>query len=151
MTGTIPCSPSSRNGFTLLEVLIAITLVVILGSVVGINLIDMPQRGRQNAAKLQLASFKTAIQIYMNDNGAPPTQRQGLEALVERPATPPIPESYPPNGYLDALSVPKDPWGRDYAYLNPGRRGERFEVICYGADGADGGDGFDTDLTTSTP
>lgn len=151
MTRTIPCSPTPRSGFTLLEVLIAITLVVILGSVVGINLIDMPQRGRQNAAKLQLASFKTAVQIYMNDNGAPPTQRQGLEALVIQPTTPPIPESFPPNGYLDSRSVPKDPWGRDYAYLNPGTRGEAFEIICYGADGADGGTGFNTDLTTSTP
>lgn len=141
----------SRSGFTLLEVLIAITLVIILGSVVGINLIDMPQRGRQNAAKLQLASFKTAIQIYINDHGAPPTQRQGLEALVTRPTTPPIPESFPPNGYLDSQSIPKDPWGRDYAYLNPGRHGEPFEVICYGADGAEGGDGFNTDLTTSNP
>lgn len=151
MIRTITRTPSPRSGFTLLEVLIAITLVVILGSVVGINLIDMPQRGRQNAAKLQLASFKTAIQIYMNDNGAPPTQRQGLEALVAHPTTPPIPESFPPNGYLDSLSVPKDPWGHDYAYLNPGRRGEPFEVICYGSDGADGGDGFKTDLTTSNP
>ncbi len=140
-----------RDGFTLLEVLIAITLVVILGSVVGINLIDMPQRGRQNAAKLQLGQFKTAVQIYMNDNRFPPTQRQGLEALVVKPATPPIPENFPPNGYLDSGTVPKDPWGRDYAYLSPGTRGETFEIICYGADGEEGGDGFNTDLSSTTP
>ncbi len=147
-----PTHQSSRNeGFTLLEVLIAITIVVILGSVVGINLIDMPQRGRQNAAKLQLGQFKTAVQIYVNDNRFPPTQRQGLEALVVKPATPPIPENFPPNGYLDSGSVPKDPWGRDYAYLCPGTRGESFEIICYGADGEEGGDGFNTDLSTTTP
>ena len=142
---------SRRDGFTLLEVLIAITIVVILGSVVGINLIDMPQRGRQNAAKLQLGQFKTAVQIYMNDNGFSPTQRQGLEALVVKPSTPPIPENFSPKGYLDAGSVPKDPWGHDYAYLNPGSRGETFEIICYGADGEEGGDGFDTDLSSTTP
>lgn len=142
---------STRDGFTLLEVLIAITIVVILGSVVGINLIDMPQRGRQNAAKLQLGQFKTAVQIYINDNRFPPTQRQGLEALVVKPTTPPIPENFPPNGYLDSASVPKDPWGRDYAYLSPGTRGETFEILCYGADGEEGGEGFNIDLSTTTP
>lgn len=144
-------SPSSRSGFTLLEVLIAITVVVILGSVVTVKLIDMPRRGRQNAAQLQLANFKTALQIYMNDNRLPPTQRQGLDALVVRPSTPPIPNNYPPGGYLDSRSVPKDPWGRDYVYLSPGTYGEPFEVISYGEDGEDGGDGYNTDLSTSTP
>lgn len=142
---------SRRDGFTLLEVLIAITLIVILGSVVAVNLIDMPQHGRQNAAKMQLGELKTAVQIYMNDNGFAPTQRQGLEALVLKPTTPPVPENFKPNGYLDSKSVPKDPWGRDYAYLSPGSNGETFEIICYGADGDEGGDEYDIDLTSSKP
>lgn len=142
---------SPRSGFTLLEVLIAITIVVILMGVVGLNLFDLPQEGRQNAAKMQLASFKTAVQIYRNDNGFAPTQRQGLDALVLKPTTPPIPENFKPNGYLDSKSIPKDPWGRDYVYLSPGSNGETFEVICYGSDGEEGGDGYGIDLTTSRP
>ena len=151
MSTTLSNPISNRGGFTLLEVLIAITIIVILGSVVGINLIDMPQHGRQNAAKMQLGAFKTAVQIYMNDNGFPHTPRQGLEALVVKPTTPPVPENFKPNGYLDSMSVPKDPWGRDYVYLCPGSNGEAFEIICYGSDGEEGGEGYKADLTSTKP
>lgn len=138
-------------GFTLLEVLIAITIIVILGAVVGINLKDLVPDSRQKAAKMQLGEFKTAIQIYVNDNGFPPTQRQGLEALVAKPLTPPVPQNFKPSGYLDSKSVPKDPWGHDYAYLCPGSDGAPFEVVCYGADGEEGGEGYDADLSSIRP
>lgn len=151
MPSTFPHHLARAGGFTLLEVLIAITIIVILGAVVGVNLKDLVPDSRQKAAKMQLAEFRTALQIYMNDNGFPPTQRQGLEALVVKPVTPPIPQNYKPSGYLDSKSVPKDPWGRDYAYLCPGSGGEPFEVICYGADGEEGGEGYDADLSTARP
>lgn len=145
------CSSSRcKAGFSLLEVLIALTIIVILGTVVGINLMDLPQRGRVGAARMQLAVFQTALRLYVADNGTPPTRRQGLEALVRCPTVPPIPGSYKPGGYLDSATVPDDPWGRPYAYLTPGRQGEPFEVICYGADGEEGGEGYDEDISTST-
>ncbi len=144
------CRNPRRAGFSLLEVLIALTIIVILGTVVGVNLMDLPQRGRAGAARMQLAVFQTALQLYTADNGAPPTQRQGLDALVRRPTAPPVPASFKDGGYLDAPVVPNDPWGRPYAYLSPGSRGEPFEVICYGADGEEGGAGLAADLSTST-
>jgi general secretion pathway protein G len=138
-------------GFTLLEVIIAMTIVVILGTVVGVQLHDLPQKGRVNAAKMQLAAFKTALELYLADNGAPPTQQQGLAALVECPAVPPVPEHYNPGGYLDATELPADPWGRPYAYFSPGSETLPYEVVCYGADGEEGGEGFNADLSTAHP
>lgn len=146
---SIRASGAASGGFSLLEVLIAITIVVILGGVVGVRLVDLPQRGRVSAARMQLAVFRTALQLYVADNGAPPTQRQGLDALVRPPTQPPVPRNYRPGGYLDAQSVPLDPWGNPYAYLSPGSRGELFEVLSYGADGEEGGSGFDADLSSS--
>lgn len=140
-----------HGGFTLLEVLIAIVIVVILGSVVGLNLIDLPQKSRRDAATMQIGTFKTAVQIYAADNGAPPTQRQGLAALVSKPTIPPIPANYRPSGYLESKSIPKDPWGGEYVYLCPGSNGEAFEIICYGADGDQGGDGYDADISSASP
>jgi general secretion pathway protein G len=139
----------NRKGFTLIEILVAITLVAILGSVVGLKLVDIPQRGRVSAAKTQIGALKTAVQIYANDNRFPPTQQQGLEALVARASIPPIPENFAPGGYLDSREVPKDPWKRDYAYMAPGRNGEAFEIVCYGADGEEGGDGYNADISSS--
>ena len=81
---------SSRAGFTLAEVLIAVTIVVILGAVVGLNVLDLPQKGRVGAARQQLETFKTAIAMYAADNGDVPTAEQGLEALVAAPTRPPV-------------------------------------------------------------
>ena len=142
---------AEKSGFTLLEVIIAMTIVAILGTVVGLQLHDLPQKGRVNAAHTQLATFKTALEIYAADNGAPPTQQQGLAALVAQPTTPPVPPKWNPNGYLDSRTVPADPWGRPYAYLCPGPDGLPYEIVCYGADGEEGGEKFNADLSTAEP
>lgn len=140
---------TKQSGFSLVEILIAISIMVLLGTVVGIALNDLPTKGRCDAATLQVDAFKTAIQLYVADNGVPPTQRQGLEALVVKPTDAPIPNNYKPGGYLDSREVPLDPWGNDYAYLVPGSNGEPFEVICYGADGDVGGEGYDADISST--
>lgn len=140
---------TKQAGFSLVEILIAISIMVLLGTIVGIALNDLPTKGRYDAAKLQVDAFKTAIQLYIADNGMPPTQRQGLAALVTKPTDAPIPQKYKPNGYLDSREVPLDPWGNDYAYLVPGSNGEPFEVICYGADGEVGGEGYDADISST--
>ena len=140
---------TARAGFTLIEILIAVTIVVILGAVVGLNVLDLPQKGRVGAARQQLETFKTALAMYAADNGLVPTAEQGLAALVAAPERPPLPANFPPRGYLEKAAVPADPWGRPYAYLSPGRGGEPFEIVCYGADGEEGGAGYAADLSTS--
>ncbi|MBQ9726190.1 MAG: type II secretion system major pseudopilin GspG [Kiritimatiellae bacterium] len=140
---------TARAGFTLVEILIAVTIVVILGAVVGVNVLDAPQKARVGAARQQLSAFKTALGLYAADNGAVPTAEQGLEALVAPAARPPLPAAFPPGGYLEKASVPADPWGRPYAYFAPGRAGEPFEIVCYGADGEEGGSGYAADLSSS--
>ena len=140
---------AGRAGFTLVEVLIAVTIVVILGAVVGLNVLDLPQKGRVGAARQQLETFKTALAMFAADNGFVPTAEQGLAALVAAPERPPLAPNYPPRGYLEKAAVPLDPWGREYAYLAPGRGGEPFEVVCYGSDGEEGGAGYAADLSTS--
>lgn len=147
MERTAPAA--GRAGFTLVEVLIAVTIVVILGAVVGLNVLDLPQKGRAGAARQQLETFKTALAMFAADNGFVPTAEQGLAALVAAPERPPLAPNYPPRGYLEKAAVPLDPWGREYAYLAPGRGGEPFEVVCYGSDGEEGGSGYAADLSTS--
>lgn len=136
-----------NQGFTLLEVIIAISIAVILASVVGVNVLGLPQKHKRDAAKMQIESFKTALALYADDNGRFPTARQGLAALVAPSALEPVPQSFRDGGYLESLAVPDDPWGRPYAYIVPGPGGKPFDVVCYGADGEDGGEGLDADLS----
>ena len=147
-----PAGKTARRfsaGFSLVELLVAITIMVILAGAVGLKLIDMPGKARVARAKTEVALFKTAIQMYVDDNLAPPTARQGLSALVEKPTLPPVPGNFPKGGYLDRATLPADPWGNDYIYLVPGSRGEPFEIVTYGADAIPGGDGEAADISSS--
>ena len=135
-------------GFTLVELLVVVLIISVLATIVAVNVWDKPGKARQAAARAQITNFRTALKMYSMENGGIPTQEQGLAALCQKPAAPPVPETYPADGYLDSRAVPKDPWGNDYVYLVPGSHGERFEIICYGGDGAPGGEGEAQDLTS---
>jgi len=139
--------PSARSAFTLMEILIALAIVAILAGTTGVAYLSNVQKGKVVAAKSQIETFKTALQLYADDNGAPPSARQGLEALVSPSTIAPVPAHFPEGGYLDKIEVPLDPWGRPYAYLVPGPSGKPFDVVSYGADGEEGGEGRDADLS----
>ena len=126
---------------------VLVSIVAVLTAVAGYALLPNLKDAKVKAAKVQLSVFKTSLEMYEADNGAPPTMRQGLDALVRAPETAPVPSNYRKGGYLDKLEVPLDPWGREYAYLVPGPAGKPFDVVCYGADGEEGGDGWDADIS----
>jgi general secretion pathway protein G len=97
------------------------------------------------AARQDIASVMQALKLYRLDNGRYPTTEQGLQALISKPATEPVPMNWKQGGYLERSSVPKDPWGHPYQYLNPGLRGE-IDVFSFGADGQSGGQNTDADI-----
>ncbi len=140
----------NRDGFTLMELLVVILIITILGAVVGVKLAGRPHEARHAAAVAQLENFRLALKLYHMDNGMYPTQRQGLQALVESSTVDPRPRKFAEGGYLDRRELPRDPWGYDYVYLIPGTRGDPYEVLSYGADGEPGGEGENTDISTAT-
>lgn len=139
-----------NGGFTLIELLVVILIITILGTVVGVNLADKPHEARHAAAVAQLQNFRQALKFYQMDNGAYPTQRQGLQALVAPTTIDPRPRKFPADGYLERRELPLDPWGNPYVYLIPGTGGETYEVLSYGADGQPGGEGKASDISTAT-
>ena len=140
---------AGNDGFTLLEILVVVMIITILASIVTVNVLRRPGEARVSATKMQLKQLKTAVALYRTEQGAVPTQRQGLEALVLQPVIDPIPRNYPQDGYLDSRKLPADPWKNPYIYLTPGRQGETFEIISYGSDGEPGGEDEAIDLSSS--
>ncbi len=140
---------NSKSGFTLLEILVVVMIIAILASIVGVNVLKRPGEARMSAAKMQVRQLKHAVDLYRIDQGRPPTQQQGLEALVTKPVYEPVPRNYPSEGYLEGRKVPLDPWNREFIYLAPGRQGELFEIISYGGDGEPGGENEATDISSS--
>jgi general secretion pathway protein G len=131
------------RGFTLIEVLVVVAILGILAAIVVPRIMDRPDEARRAAAKVEIGTIVGALKLYRLDNGAYPSTEQGLSALVQKPATNPVPGNWKQGGYLDRL--PKDPWGGDYQYLNPGVRGE-IDVFSLGADHARGGEGNAADI-----
>jgi len=132
-------------GFTLIEIMVVVVILGILAALIVPKIISRPDEARISAARQDVATLAQALKLYKLDNLAYPTTDQGLQALVNKPAAAPIPMNWKTGGYLERL--PKDPWGHDYRYLNPGLHGE-IDIYSLGADGEPGGDGNDADVGT---
>ncbi|OJZ18298.1 MAG: type II secretion system protein GspG [Thiobacillus sp. 65-29] len=141
MTSTRP--HKRAGGFTLIEIMVVVAILGILAALVVPKIMGRPDEARIVAARQDIAAIRQALNLYRLDNQRYPTTEQGLQALVEKPATSPIPANWKAGGYLERL--PKDPWGAPYQYLNPGLRGE-VDIYSLGADGATGGAGNDADI-----
>ena len=127
----------ARRGFTLIELLVVLVILALLAGIVLPRFLDQTKKAQVAAAKSQISSFKSAIQLYAVDNGQPPTTQQGLDALVHQPSGSPQPRNW--KKYLtDVNEIPKDPWGNPYDYQSPGPNGEDFVIISYGMDGKPG-------------
>ena len=140
-------SPSAAGrlsrGFTLIEILVVITIIGILAALIVPRIMDRPDQARATAARADVNAIMSALKLYKLDNGTYPSNEQGLLSLVKKPDRGDIPRNWKPGGYLEKL--PSDPWGSDYQYLNPGIRGE-VDVFSLGADRRPGGEGYDADI-----
>lgn len=133
------------SGFTLIEIMVVLVIIAILGALVAPQILGRVDEARVTATRQDIRTLGTALDMYRLDNFRYPTTAQGLEALVLQPDDPSI-RNWRAGGYLKSTTVPKDPWGNEYVYLEPGTRGGAYDLYSLGADGRAGGEGNDADL-----
>ena len=137
----------NQKGFSLIEILIALTLLGLVGTFVGGKFFDMQYEGQVSAARIQMDQFAARLKEYRRKCYSYPTTDQGLDALVSKPSGGRECKDYPPSGFIEG-EVPLDPWQNDYLYESDGRE---FNIVSLGQDALEGGDEKDVDIYFKKP
>lgn len=122
-----------NGGFTLVELLVVLVILGLVMGLAGPRVLGYLSSSRERTAKLQIESFSSALDLFFLDNGRYPNTNEGLQALVQRPASA---ENWS-GPYLKQASVPADPWGRPYEYRVPGKAAP-YMITSLGPDGQRG-------------
>ena len=137
----------NQRGFTLIELMVVITILALLGGIVMPRVIGRLRQAKPQKAAIDLKQIGLALDMYAADNGMYPTTEQGLDALIRKPTSQPEPmnwvESYvQPTKFLD-------PWLVEYIYESPSQHeGYDYDLYSYGIDGQEGGEGESADITS---
>ena len=131
--------PSRLGGFTLVELLLVLTILAILAGIVLPKFSNVGLNARKTAVAADIANFKTALSMFEIDMGYFPKGSDGLKDLVVRPSGLTATSKW--HKYLDVDKLPVDPWGRAYVYENPGKHNpDGYDIYSLGKDGNGGND-----------
>ena len=132
----------TRPGYSLMEVLIAVAIIAVLGTLVAPQLFNQLDRSKVTTANTQIRMIETALDTMRLDIGRYPTQEEGLNLLSS------------PNDTVQGIwagpylqdGLPSDPWQNAYQYRAAASTSDRGQVFSFGSDGQEGGDGQAADI-----
>lgn len=134
----------SRQAFTLVELVLVLTLIALLMGVAiySLNKGGFMETGQDIKINADIQAISSALDIYQVNAGRYPTTEQGLEALMVKPAKAPVPDRW--HSVLEEM--PLDPWKQTYKYRYPGTKSKKsYDIYSIGKNGIDdqGADGSD--------
>ena len=119
----------STSGMTLLEIMVVIVIIGLIGSLVGVAVFERLGEASDRTARIQIGNIQQACDLFRLDNKKYPS---GLSELANPPGR------GSKRAYM--AKIPKDPWGNDYQYRNPGSQNKGgVDIWSTGEDGVDGG------------
>jgi general secretion pathway protein G len=134
---------SSRRsaGFTLIEVLLVIAILLVLGTVSVVGYTKIRTKANKDAATILVRSTVDAFKRYQIQMGNVPDTETGFQGLITKPEDEKEAESWA-GPYLDPPKVPVDPWRNElkYEYFGESEDTSRpaFRVWSLGPDKQDG-------------
>lgn len=133
-----------QDGFTLVEMLVVITIIGMIMALVGPRVLNYLSESRVKAAKIQIQNLSIALDLFYLDAGRFPSSSEGLMALAR-----PVAGATAWNGpYVKGGGIPNDPWGNAYVYKQPAEQAP-YEIRSLGSDGQEGGTGTAADITSA--
>jgi general secretion pathway protein G len=127
-------------GFTLIEIMAVVVIMGMLMATLAVGISGQIDKARVSTTRTKIIRIEQALEFYQMDNARFPTADQGLDALVHKTSSPPVPRAFTPGGYIktDGLA---DPWGQPFQYRIPGTNNPHsFDLWSLGPDGVEGGD-----------
>lgn len=123
-----------RRGFTLMELLLVMAILVIMASLVGFAFLGAQRDATSDATRHQISTLKTACKAYKMKVYSFPNQ---LQDLVQKPAS--VSSAKWPRPFLDLDTLPAnmqivDPWGNPFTY-NKDEKNDRVYITSNGPDG----------------
>lgn len=140
-------STGSRAGFTLIEMLVVLAILVLIMSMVGPRILGSRKKANVNAAKSQIGMLRASLETYEVDMKGFPSTEQGLVALIESPESEGGKSAWD-GPYINKSALPKDPWGREYQYEYPPTHGKDSNYPDIWSLGEDGEDSTDDDVVS---
>ncbi len=135
-----------QKGFSLVEIMIAITILGLVMALVGTNVMKRLDEAKVKTAMNQIRILESALADFYRQNGFYPGTEQGLDALIEKPTVGRIPKNYPEDCYLEKCRMPMDPWDNDFIYKCDDYY--HYEIISLGGGGEEGGEGIAADINS---
>jgi general secretion pathway protein G len=128
-----------RAAFTLLEIMIALAILGLLVGLAVTNIGNIFGNSQHDIAKMFVGgSMKTALKSYQIDMGGYPSTSEGLDVLMNKPASGGSRWRGP---YVEETTAwpPLDPWGERYQYAMPGKHNPKsYDIWSKGPDKTDG-------------
>ena len=124
--------PRRTRGFTLMEILLVLAILVVLGAMVGVGYSRVQVNAMKSAARTQIGLLEDATKLYILDVGSPPSS---LDALLAAPSDLANPAKWQ-GPYLEKTTLPVDPWNNPYQYEVTDPTNGKFRIWSAGPPGA---------------
>ena len=135
-----------RRGFTLIEVLIVLAIVLALGGIVGVAVLGRSDEAKVDLAKVDLNTLEAGLKQFRFDFNRWPTDDEGLAVLWNQERLDPDADPEQWRGYLEQ-PLASDRWGNEFGYTAESEFSEDASQYDLWSNGPDGEEGTDDDIT----
>ncbi|MCA9284755.1 MAG: type II secretion system major pseudopilin GspG [Phycisphaerales bacterium] len=131
--------PTTRRGFTILELLIVIGILLAIGGLVLYNVLGASEKADVKLAKAQIQSFESALEEFKFDMKRWPSEDEGLSVLWSKEKLDAEEDQDKWTGPYLKEPKPKDTWGNEWIYRQPSSvEGRPYDIISPGPDKQEG-------------
>lgn len=137
-----------RRGFTLIELMIVIAIILALGGLVSVAVFARRDQAKADLVRSDLNTIKQALKLFRLDYERWPSDTEGLRVLWDKAALDPESDTAKWRGYLEE-PMPSDKWGHEWGYLPESEEVEGMYDLW--SNGPDGEEGTEDDVKLDRP